>query len=632
MELEIEGRKAKIKEDEKIRLADLIPNNKKNQIVAAKVDGKLVDLSYVPENSAKIEWITLNSPEGIEILRHSTSHVMAEAVQKLFPNTKVTIGPSIKDGFYYDFDVPEPFHPEDLEKIEAEMRKVIEKDVPFIRKEVPKQEAIKLFESKGEKYKVEILKDILDETVSLYEHNGWVDLCRGPHLPSTGFIKAFKLTQIAGAYWRGDERNPMLYRIYGTAFPTQKELDDYLKTVEEAKKRDHRKLGPQLELFMISEEVGPGFPIYLPKGGVLRYILEDFLRKLHYRRGYQFVYGPTLLKIDMWKRSGHYDHYRKNMYFTEIDEQQYGIKPMNCLAHMLIYKSKLRSYRDLPMRLFEMGTVHRHEKSGVLHGLLRVRAFTQDDAHIICRPDQLPDEIQGVLNFVDEVMKAFGFEYFIELSTRPPDSIGTDEQWEAATSALKGALEKKGLKYEIHEGEGAFYGPKIDIKLVDCLGRPWQCATIQADFAMPERFELEYIGQDGQPHRPAMIHRVVLGSMERFIGVLIEQFAGAFPVWLAPIQAKVLTITDDVIPYAEKVLAELKAEDFRVDSDFRNQKIGYKIREAQLEKIPYMIVIGRSEMETDTIRPRTRKGEDLGAIKLVEFIKKLKEESQYPIK
>jgi len=630
VKLEVEGKE--VEASEGATLANLAPESKRAAILAARVNGEIKDLSYAVNEPVKIEWITADSPEGHEIIRHSASHVMAEAAQKLFPNTLVSIGPSIKNGFYYDFDPPQPFHPEDLERIEAEMQKIIDKDVPFVRREVSKADAVKLFEERGEKYKVELLSEIPEETVSLYEHDGWIDLCRGPHVPSTGYIKAFKLLSIAGAYWRGDERNPMLYRIYGTAFHSQEALEAYLKQVEEAKRRDHRKLGPQLDLFMLSDEAGPGLPIYMPRGGILRAILEDFLRKLHLRRGYQIVYGPTLLKVDMWKRSGHYEHYINNMYFTKIEEQEYGIKPMNCLAHMLVYKSRLRSYRDLPMRLFEMGTVHRHEKSGVLHGLLRVRCFTQDDAHILCTSEQLPGEIVSVLNFVDEVMKAFGFEYYVELSTRPKDSIGTDEQWEAATNALKSALDARGLEYEIHEGEGAFYGPKIDVILIDCLGRPWQCATIQADFSMPERFELEYIGADNQPHRPAMIHRVIVGSIERFIGILIEHFAGAFPVWIAPIQARVMTITDDVLSYAEKVTAALRNEDFRVDTDFRNQKIGYKIREAQLEKIPYMVVLGKKEAETETIRPRIRSGQDMGSMKLDEFIEKLKGEAKYPLR
>jgi threonyl-tRNA synthetase len=479
----------------------------------------------------------------------------------------------------------------------------------------------------GESYKVEHLEDLPDR-VSLYRQGSFLDLCEGPHLPSTGRIKAFKLLNVSGTYWRGDARNQVLQRIYGTAFPDAKGLEDYLLMLEEARKRDHRKLGRELDLFSIQDDAGPGLVIYHPKGAMLRTILEDFEKKEHLKRGYQIVIGPQLLRLELWKQSGHFENYRDKMYFTKVEDAEYGIKPMNCLAHMLIYKSQIRSYRDLPFRYFELGTVHRHEKSGELHGLLRVRGFTQDDAHILCRPDQLNDEICAIIEFVDDVMKIFGFEYEIELSTKPEKSIGSDEDWESATQALLQALKTKGLSFEINEGEGAFYGPKIDVKLKDALGRKWQCATIQADFAMPERFELTYVGSDGERHRPVMLHRVILGAMERFIGVLIEHYAGAFPVWLAPIQAILLTVTDRHIPYAEKTYDSLVRKGIRVEKDFRNEKLGFKIREAQLQKIPYMLVIGDREEKEGTLSPRKRSGETMKSLRPEEFIAQV--ESEYP--
>lgn len=577
-------------------------------IIAARVDGKLVDLSTRLDEGKEVEPISVHSKEGLEILRHSTAHVMAEAVKALFPDARPTIGPATDDGFYYDFDRDKPFSYEDLAIIEKKMSEIIAADKPFSRKEISKEDAIRYFAEQNEPYKVEILNDIEDDTVSLYTQGDFTDLCRGPHIPSTGYIKAFKLLSVAGAYWRGNERNKMLQRIYGTAFASKDELDDHLNFLEESKKRDHRRLGRELELFMMSDEVGPGLIIYLPKGGMVRSILEDFEKRLHLKRGYNIVYGPDILRGELWKISGHMDNYRENMYFTEVDNQLYGIKPMNCLAHILIYRSKIRSYRDLPLRYFELGTVTRHEKSGVLHGLLRARQFTQDDAHIFCMPDQLIDEIGSIINLVDEVMALFGFDYETEISTRPEKSIGTDEDWELATSALKQAVETKGLDYDINEGDGAFYGPKIDIKLKDAIGRKWQCATIQCDFSLPQRFDLSYIGQDGRKHRPVMLHRVVLGTIERFMGVLIEHYAGAFPVWLAPVQVVVMSITDAQRGYAQGIVEKLKENDIRAELDARNEKIGYKVREARSMKVPYMAIVGQREMDENTITLRDRSG------------------------
>jgi len=598
-----------------------------DEAVAAQVNGSLVDLSQTLEEDASISFISIHSKKGLEILRHSAAHVMAQAVKELFPTVKLTFGPSTDSGFYYDFDYDRTFTPEDLELIAKRVSEIIQQDSPFIRKEVPKEEAIETFREMGETYKVEHLEDLPDR-VSLYRQGSFLDLCEGPHIPSTGRIKAFKLLNVSGTYWRGDARNQVLQRIYGTAFPEPEALEAYLHMLEEARKRDHRRLGKELDLFSIHEEAGPGLVIYHPKGAMLRTILEDFEKKEHLKRGYQIVMGPQLLRLELWKQSGHFENYRDKMYFTKVEGAEYGIKPMNCLAHMLIYKSQIRSYRDLPFRYFELGTVHRHEKSGELHGLLRVRGFTQDDAHILCRPDQLNDEICAIIDFVDDVMKIFGFEYEVELSTRPEKSIGADEDWERATQALLHALKTKDLPYEVNEGDGAFYGPKIDVKLKDALNRRWQCATIQVDFAMPERFDLTYVGSDGERHRPAMLHRVILGAMERFIGVLIEHYAGAFPVWLAPVQAILLTVTDRHIPYAEKAYLTLVRKGIRVEKDFRNEKLGFKIREAQLQKIPYMLVVGDREEKEGTISPRKRSGEAMKAMQLEDFIKLV--ESEYP--
>jgi len=598
--------------------------------LAGKINGELVDLSAVLVEGACVEIITEKSPEALEIIRHSASHLMAQAVKTLFPHAKVTIGPAIETGFYYDFDMDKPFTPEDLERIEVKMVELAAADQKIERSEMSSSEAVALFERMGEPYKAELINDLAVDNVSVYRQGDFADLCRGPHLPSTARIKAFKLLSIAGAYWRGDEKNRMLQRIYGTAFVDKKELEAYLNRLEEAKRRDHRKLGRELDLFSFSDEVGAGFPIWHPKGAMLRTVLEDFERKEHLKRDYEIVVGPQVLKTELWQRSGHYENYRENMYFTQVDEQSFGIKPMNCLSHMMIYKSQLRSYRDLPLRFFELGTVHRHERAGVLHGLMRVRCFTQDDAHILCTPEQLDSEIKGVISFVNDVMAIFGFEYEMELSTRPEKSIGSDADWEQATNALESALLDSGRPYEINEGDGAFYGPKIDIKLRDCLDRRWQCATIQCDFTLPERFDLTYVAPDGERKRPIMVHRVILGSIERFIGVLIEHFAGSFPLWISPVQATVLTVTDNQVPFATEVFRQLRNAGIRVHNDFRNEKLSFKIREAQLQKVPYMLVIGDKEVEQGTVTPRYRDGKNLQSMKPEEFIEFVAQEcSQY---
>jgi len=590
--------------------------------VAARFNRGLIDMNRSLTEDGTLELVDVASREGLEILRHSISHVMAQAVQDIFPGVLVSIGPAIEDGFYYDFEYDNTFTLEDLEKIETRMQEIIKEDLPFMREEVSRGEAISFFQGKGESYKVELLKDLPEEvkTVSLYRQSGYTDLCRGPHIPSTSMIRAFKLLNVAGAYWRGDERNKMLQRIYGTGFATRKDLEEYLRIIEEAKKRDHRKLGRDLDLFQVSEEAGAGLIIFHPKGTMLRTLIEDWERKEHLKRGYGMVMGPQILKVDLWKKSGHFDHYRENMYFTEVEGQSYGIKPMNCLSHMLIYKSKMRSYRDLPLRYFELGTVHRHEKTGVLHGLMRARQFTQDDAHILCTPEQLNSEIRAIADFVGYAMKIFGFEYEVELSTRPGNSIGTDEDWDLATSALENALKDNAMSYDINEGDGAFYGPKIDFKLKDALKRKWQCATIQCDFTLPERFDLTYVGADGEKHRPVMLHRVILGAIERFMGILIEHYGGAFPLWLSPVQAVLVTVTDRHIPYGETVCSQLLEAGIRVESDFRNEKLGYKIREAQTQKIPYMLVIGDKEMASGQVAPRERGGDNLGAMPVSSFI------------
>jgi len=606
----IDGKKLDIPENSSsLDLAKILSNQLAKKTVASIVNDELRDITAPLHDNDKVRILTESDTESLEILRHSTAHLMAQAVTRLFPDTKVTIGPVIDNGFFYDFDQPNPFTPEDLVKIEKEMIKISSEAIPLVRSDMSAIEAIDKFTKEGEPYKVEIIKDLGVDTVSLYSQGNFTDLCRGVHVASTNKIKYFKLLSVAGAYWRGNESNPQLQRIYGTAFFSKDELNAYLHMLEEAKKRDHRILAKQLKLFMIDDDAGAGFPIYLPRGGMLRSTIEQYEREEHLKRGYQIVYGPSLLKKELWVRSGHYDNYKENMYFTEVDGIEFGVKPMNCLSHILIYKSELRSYRDLPQRYFELGTVHRHEKSGVLHGLMRVRAFTQDDAHIFCTEGQLFDEITGVLNFVSDVMTIFGFEFTHTISTRPENKyIGTVEAWDMATKALIDAMEKNSIPYTINEGDGAFYGPKIDIKLKDAIGRFWQCATIQCDFNLPERFDLSYIGDDGEKHQPVMLHRVILGSIDRFIGVLIEHFAGAFPLWIAPVQIKVMNITNDNIDYANNIVAQLHALGYRVEKDLRNEKIGFKVREAQIEKIPHMIILGDNEHANNEVSIRLRDG------------------------
>ena len=566
--------------------------------------------------------------ESKNTYRHSTSHILAQAVKRLYPNTKLAIGPAIDDGFYYDFDTDTPFTPEDLEKIEAEMKKIIKEKLPIERFELPREEAIKFVHDAGEPYKEELIRDLPEDAViSFYRQGEFTDLCAGPHVQSTGRIKAnaVKLTSATGAYWRGDSDRKMLQRIYGTSFLKKTDLDAYLQRIEEAKRRDHRKLGRELDLFALMDE-GPGFPFFFPKGMVLRNELESFWRREHTAAGYEEIKTPIILNEELWHRSGHWDHYKDNMYFTEIDGEEYAVKPMNCPGGILTYKRKMWSYRDLPVRMAEMGLVHRHELSGALHGLMRVRCFTQDDAHIFMLPEQIHDEVKGVLTLIDRVYKVFGFEYRVELSTRPENFMGEIAQWDTATDALRQVLEEYGTEYVVNEGDGAFYGPKIDFHLVDSLGRSWQCGTLQLDFQMPERFELEYIGADGEKHRPVMIHRTVFGSMERFTGILIEHYAGAFPLWLAPVQVMVMPITDRSRDYAQEVADRLVSEGYRVETDFRSEKIGYKIREAQMQKIPYMLVLGDKEAESGTLSVRTRTGGDEGVMELCSFIRKLSEE------
>jgi threonyl-tRNA synthetase len=566
---------------------------------------------------------------ALEILRHSTSHVMAHAVQELFPGVKLGIGPAIENGFYYDFDLPAQITPEDLTKIEAKMKEIIKKEAKFERQEMDKSKAIELFEARGENYKVDLLKGIEDNKVTLYKSGDFLDLCRGPHIEHTGHIKAFKLLSIAGAYWHGLETNPMMQRIYGTVFPSAKELDDYLKQIEEAKKRDHRKLGRELDLFSIHEEAGAGLVYWHPKGAVLRGLIEDFLKKENKKRGYEFVTIPHIGKIDLWNTSGHTNYYRENMYFMQIDEQDYVLKPMNCPGHILIFKRKTRSYRDLPIRYFELGTVYRYEKSGVLHGLLRVRGFTQDDAHIFCREDQLEGEILAILDFINYVMKVFGFAFTVNLSTRPESFAGTKESWEQATAILEKSLQDQGIPFEIDPGAGTFYGPKIDIKLKDSLGREWQGPTVQVDFNLPQRFNLTYVGDDGKEHTPVMVHRAILGSLERFIGALIEHYAGAFPTWLAPVQALILPIADRHIPYAEKVRDALRKVEVRVEVDAKRDTIGAKIRNAQMQKVPYMLVVGDKEAEAGTVSVRQRNAATSETKALADFLFDLKREISY---
>ena len=594
---------------------------------AGELDGETVDLRTVVDKDCQLNILTARDENGLAALRHTASHIMAQAVKRLYPNTKLAIGPSIADGFYYDVDPESPMTAEDMGKIEAEMKKIVKENLPIERFTLPREEAIAFMQEKAEPYKVELIEDLPEEEeISFYRQGEFVDLCAGPHLMSTKDVgKAYKLLNLAGAYWRGSEKNKMLTRIYATAFSKKEELEVYITMMEEAKKRDHRKLGKELGLFMM-HDAGPGFPFFLPKGMQLKNTLLDYWREIHRKAGYVEISTPVILNRSLWETSGHWDHYKNNMYTTMIDEEDYAIKPMNCPGGVLVYASEPRSYRDLPLRMGELGLVHRHEKSGQLHGLMRVRCFTQDDAHIFMTPEQIKEEIKGVATLINEVYTLFGFKYHVELSTRPEDSMGSDEDWEMATSALQGALDDLGLNYVVNEGDGAFYGPKIDFHLVDCIGRTWQCGTIQLDFQMPQRFNLEYIGADGEKHRPIMIHRVAFGSVERFIGILIEHFAGAFPTWLAPVQVKVLPISEKYEEYAKSVKAQLDEAGIRAEIDLRSEKIGYKIREAQTQKIPYMLVVGQKEEADGTVSVRSRFKGDEGSRELSGFISDVKEE------
>ena len=595
---------------------------------AGEVDGEVVDLRTVIDKDCELNILTFNDEKGKGAFRHTTSHIMAQAIKRLYPDTKLAIGPSIEDGFYYDIDRETPLVAEDLKKIEAEMKKIVKEDLPIKQYTMPRAEAIAYFKEKDEPYKVELIEDLPEDSViSFYSQGEFTDLCAGPHLMSTKPVKAFKLTSLAGAYWRGSEKNKMLQRVYGTSYPKKAELEEYLHMMEEAKKRDHRKLGKELGLFMMREE-GPGFPFFLPKGMELKNQLLDYWREIHKKAGYVEISTPIMLSRHLWETSGHWDHYKDNMYTTVIDDEDFAIKPMNCPGGILVYESEPRSYRDLPLRMGELGLVHRHEKSGQLHGLMRVRCFTQDDAHIFMTPEQVRDEIKGVVKLINEVYSLFGFKYHVELSTRPEDSMGSDEDWDMATEALRGALDDLGLPYVVNEGDGAFYGPKIDFHLEDSIGRTWQCGTIQLDFQLPLRFNLEYTGADGEKHRPIMIHRVIFGSIERFIGILIEHFAGAFPTWLAPVQVKVLPISDKYMDYAQKVLDELNNSGVRAEIDTRAEKIGYKIREAQMKKIPYMLVVGAKEEEDGLVSVRSRFEGDEGQKSLTDFLAAIKMEIQ----
>lgn len=603
-----------------LEVASAISNRLRKESIVGRINGKMADLSAKVAEGDQVELFTLESAEGLETYRHSSAHIMAEAVGELFPDAKFGIGPVIKDGFYYDFDTEHVFTPDDLAKIEGKIADIVKRNTPFVRKVLKREEALEYFQAKGEKYKVELIQDLpAGEEISIYEQGGFLDLCRGPHVPSTGYLKAYKLMTLAGAYWRGSEKNKMLQRIYATSFPSKKELEAYLHRLEEAKKRDHRKLGAELDLFTIEEE-GPGFPMFLPKGMVLRNQLEDFMRGLYTKWEYEEIKTPIILNRKLWEQSGHWDHYHENMYFTKIDDVDFAIKPMNCPGCMLVYRHSQHSYRELPIRYAEMGLVHRHEKSGVLHGLMRVRAFTQDDAHIFMLYSQIRSEIKKVIEMVDEVYNTFGFKYKVELSTRPEKAMGSVEMWDEATQALKDALEDLELDYELNEGDGAFYGPKIDFHLEDSIGRTWQCGTIQLDFQMPEKFDLSYIGEDGAKHRPAMIHRAIFGSVERFIGILIEHYGGAFPLWLSPVQVNLIPIADTHIDYAYEVAAELKKAGIRASVDERNEKLGYKIRESQVKKIPYTFVVGDKEVADGKVSVRKRAVGDEGSMSVVEAV------------
>lgn len=592
-----------------------------------RINGAVKDLRTVVDSDCEFEVLTFDEEDGKKAFNHTASHVMAQAVKRLYPDTKLTIGPAIENGFYYDFDVETPFGPEDLEKIEKEMKKIIKENYPIEKFELPVDEAIKLMQDKGEPYKIELINEHAGkgEAISFYKQGEFTELCAGPHIPEMKVIKAFKLTNCTGAYWRGDAKNKMLCRVYGIAFPKASMLEDYLQMLEGAKKRDHRKIGKELELFTIMEE-GPGFPFFLPKGMDLKNALIDYWREVHKKAGYLEIQTPMILNRALWERSGHWDHYKDNMYTTVIDDEDYAIKPMNCPGGILVYKTKMYSYKDLPLRMGELGLVHRHELSGALHGLMRVRCFTQDDAHIFMTREQIKDEIKGVVQLIDSVYSTFGFEYHIELSTQPEDSMGAKEDWDIATEALRNAITELGYDYEVNEGDGAFYGPKLDFHLTDCLGRTWQCGTIQLDFQLPERFELEYIGADGEKHRPIMIHRVVFGSIERFIGILTEHFAGAFPTWLAPVQVKFLPIADRHADYAREIMEKLEAKGIRCELDDRSEKTGFKIRAAQMEKVPYMIIVGDKDVEAGTVSVRSRKNGDEGATTVDEFVARIEKE------
>ena len=606
-------------------LARVLSNSLPKKAVVAEVNGKLVDLSHKLQENDEVSILTVDDEKSLEVIRHSTAHIMAQAIKRLFKDAKCAIGPTIENGFYYDFDLEHPFVAEDLLKIEKEMNKIIKENIKIERLDVTREEALKLMNERNESYKIELIKDLPEgENISLYRQGEYVDLCRGPHIPSTKFVKAFKLMSVAGAYWRGNEKNKMLQRIYGTAFKDKESLDHYIFTIEEAKKRDHRKLGKELKLFTLMDE-GPGFPFFLPKGVTLKNTLIDYWRKLHNEAGYVEVETPIMLNKKLWETSGHWYHYKENMYTSVIDGEEFALKPMNCPGGMLVYKNELHSYRDLPLRVGELGRVHRHELSGALHGLMRVRAFTQDDAHIFMLPEQIESEIIGVVKLIDKVYSTLGFKYTVELSTRPEDSMGTDEEWNMAESALIRALNNINLPYVVNEGDGAFYGPKIDFHIQDSLGRDWQCGTIQLDFQLPQRFELEYTGQDGEKHRPIVIHRVIFGSIERFIGILIENFAGKFPTWLAPVQVKVLSVSSKFNDYAEKVVEELKKNDIKVEFDNRDEKLGYKIREAKNERVPYIIVVGEKEVNGNTVSVRNRKDEEK-EYALKDFIYHVKDE------
>ena len=614
-------------------LLDFIKQNAKKEskdTIAAKFNGQEVDLTYIPETDGNLELIFTTTNEGLEILRHSTSHLMAQAVKRLYPNVQVTIGPAIKDGFYYDFDTDKPFTDEDLPKIEAEMKKIIKENIPVIRKIMTKKDAIEYFKKNNEPYKVEIIEDIDADTVSFYEQGDFIDLCRGPHVPSTGYLKSYKLMSVAGSYWRGDSNNKMLSRIYGTAFESKESLDNYLKKLKEAKERDHRKLGKELNLFSFHDE-GPGFPFWHPRGMIIYKEVESYIRKENEKRGYVEIKTPAILNEELWHRSGHWDNYKENMYFTEIDETKFAIKPMNCPGGLIVYNSNIHSYRDLPLRVAELGFVHRHELSGALHGLFRVRAFTQDDAHIFCTEEQLADEIINTIDYYLSVYKDFGFKNFeIFVSTRPTKSIGTDEAWELATNSLINALDKLNIAYKINEGDGAFYGPKIDFNIKDVLDRNWQCGTLQVDFSLPMRFEISYEGKDGRKHTPVMLHRAILGSMERFIGILTEHYNGKFPLWLSPLQVAIVNVLNDKnqIERIKEIANAFKKENFRVEVDDTNDNLGTKIKKYRLQRTPYTVIIGADELSSGKLSVRTRSSKEIKDMGLKEFIEKLKKESK----